>query len=101
MTAETIGHGLIAWGVIILATTFFVARFRAAMPEVALKYPWLPIGLGRKLFGIGIIVFAIEQAVFSKNYQPFVYWLLLPIMSPRLMVTASYYAGWLAGLVRQ
>jgi hypothetical protein len=61
--------------------------------------PWLPVSWSRRLVMAAIVLFGLQQA-WTSNYEPLVFWLLLPAFSPRIMGTCFYYAGRLAALFR-
>jgi hypothetical protein len=104
MAMTTLGHFLLVIGGGLIVMVLYAMALNYAlcsvMPEAALRYPWLPIGWGRRVFGAAIIMFAIWQAVYGNNYQPFVFWLLLPFFSPRVVIAAGYCASRLSGLVQ-
>lgn len=54
--------------------------------------PWLPIGWGRRLLGAGIIALGIYGLAIG-NYEVFVWWILLPLMSPRTMGEVVHAGG--------
>ncbi len=68
----------------------------AAALSGALLSTWLPVGWGRRALMIGIIILGFEESI-RGNLQPLVWWLLLPVFSPRLMGEAAYFVGRLLG----
>ena len=46
-----------------------------------------------------IFAFGLQQAAIG-NYQPLLWWLLLPFFSPRIVGEATYFMGRLVRLVR-
>ena len=62
--------------------------------------PWLPVDWARRLLILGIVALGIEESV-RGNYEPLLWWLLLPMFSPRLMGELAYYAGKLTGTTRR
>lgn len=72
-------------------------QHHAAAVAGSLTRPWLPYGVGRRLIMLAIIALGIQQAIVG-NYQPLLWWLLLPTFSPRLMDLTSYTVGRIAGV---
>ena len=62
--------------------------------------PWFPLDWTRRLLMLGIFALGIEESV-RGNYQPLLWWLLLPMFSPRLMGELAYFAGKLAGSIHR
>ena len=56
----------------------------AASLSGVLLSSWLPYGTSRRLLMVGIIILGI-YGLFVENYQIFVWWLLLPAFSPRIV----------------
>jgi hypothetical protein len=56
----------------------------AALLSGTLMSGWLPYGIKRRLLMIGIILLGIYGILF-ENYGVFVWWLLLPAFSPRIV----------------
>ena len=49
-----------------------------------LLHPWFPESWGRRLVMVGIVCLGLQQA-WVGNYEPLIFWLLLPLFSPRIM----------------
>ena len=64
---------------------------QARLAGVLLR-PWLPFDWGRRLIMIGILAFDVYGLV-VENYQVFLWWLLLPCFSPRIVGEVSYFLG--------
>ncbi len=64
----------------------------AASLSGVLLSSWLPYGTSRRLLMVGIIILGI-YGLFVENYQVFVWWLLLPAFSPRIMGEAAHFWG--------
>ena len=62
--------------------------------------PWLPADWGRRLIMMGIVVLGAQQAFWVGNYEPLVWWLLLPLFSPRIVGFGAYFLGRLSALFR-
>jgi len=58
--------------------------------------PWFPISWSRRLIMAAIFLFGLQQA-WIGNYEPMVWWLLLPLFSPRIMGEAAFLWGRLSG----
>ena len=56
----------------------------AALLSGTIMSGWLPYGIKRRLLMAGIIILGI-YGLFVENYQVFVWWLLLPAFSPRIV----------------
>lgn len=65
----------------------------------SLMSPWLPVDWTRRLIMFGIVALGIQQAM-AGNFQPLVWWLLLPLFSPRIVGEAAYAAGRITSLFR-
>jgi hypothetical protein len=68
-------------------------QLHAAKLAGALHSPWLPVAWSRRLIMIAIVLFGVQQAWWSGNYEPLVWWLLLPVFSPRIIGECSYFIG--------
>jgi hypothetical protein len=66
----------------------------------AILSPWLPVSRGRRLIMLGIILLGIQQALWASNYQPLLWWLLLPFFSPRIVGECAYFVGVLRRVLR-
>lgn len=55
--------------------------------------PWLPASGGRRIIMLGIVLLGIQQAWAVQNYEPFLWWLLLPCFSPRVVGECAYFFG--------
>lgn len=62
----------------------------------ALMSPWLPVDWPRRLLMAAIFLLGLQQASVG-NYQPFIWWLALPLFSPRIMGELAYFFGRLRG----
>src|SRR5882724_4192 len=68
-------------------------ELHAARLAGVIHSPWLPISGGRRLIMLGIVVLGIQQAWWAANYQPLLWWLLLPLFSPRIIGECDYFIG--------
>jgi hypothetical protein len=75
-------------------------ELHAARLAGAILSPWLPVSWGRRLIMLGIVLLGIQQAWWAGNYQPFLWWLLLPFFSPRIVATCAFYLGRVARYFR-
>jgi hypothetical protein len=66
----------------------------------ALLSPWFPVDWRRRLIMAGIIVLGVQQAVWAGNYEPLLWWLLLPAFSPRIVGWCAYFVGAVTSKVR-
>lgn len=55
--------------------------------------PWLPVSTGRRLIMLVIVILGFQQAIWYENYQPFLWWFLLPFFSPRVVGEVVHLAG--------
>jgi len=55
--------------------------------------PWLPVSGGRRLIMLGIVLLGPTTALWVGNYEPFVWWFLLPFLSPRIVGECAYFVG--------
>jgi hypothetical protein len=72
-------------------------ELHAASLSGALSSPWLPVSWSRRLIMAAILLLGIQQS-WTGNYQPLLWWLLLPFFSPRIMGECYHFAGRVAGL---
>src|SRR6266536_4109083 len=68
-------------------------ELHAARLAGVLLRPWLPVDWKRRLIMAGIVLLGIQQAAWADNYRPFLWWLLLPAFSPRIMGECAYFLG--------
>lgn len=68
-------------------------QLHAAKLVGALHSPWLPVAWSRRLIMIAIVLLGVQQAWWSGNCEPLIWWLLLPFFSPRIMGECSYFIG--------
>jgi hypothetical protein len=59
-------------------------EFHASALAGSLLRNWFPVSNGRRLIMLGIVLLGIYE-MFGNNYQPLVYWLILPFFSPRIV----------------
>jgi hypothetical protein len=57
-----------------------------------LLHPWFPVSWSRRLIMAVIVLFGLQQA-WTDNYEPLVFWLLLPLFSPRIMGECAFLLG--------
>lgn len=67
-------------------------RHAAALAGQILS-PWLPVSGTRRVIMLGIVLLGPITAWWAGNYQPFVWWLLLPFFSPRIMGECAFFLG--------
>ncbi|MBT6329469.1 MAG: hypothetical protein HOJ34_06765 [Kordiimonadaceae bacterium] len=65
---------------------------QAALLSGTIMSGWLPYGIKRRLLMAGIIILGI-YGLFVENYQVFVWWLLLPAFSPRIVGEITLFYG--------
>jgi hypothetical protein len=70
-------------------------QLHAAKLAGVLMRPWLPVPWSIRIIMAAILLFGLQQA-WVGNYQPLVWWLLLPFFSPRIMGECAYFLGVLA-----
>lgn len=46
----------------------------------------------------GIVLFGVQQVWWAQNFEPLLWWLLLPFFSPRIMGEAAHAASRLIGV---
>jgi hypothetical protein len=68
-------------------------QLHAAKLAGALHSFWLPVTWSRRLIMIAIVLLGIQQAWWSGNYEPLIWWLLLPFFSPRIIGECAYWVG--------
>ena len=74
-------------------------ELHAAALAGTLLRPWFPVSWTRRLIMAAIFLFGLQQAA-TGNYQPLVWWLLLPFFSPRIMGEAAFLLGKCARVIR-
>lgn len=74
-------------------------QLRAATLAGRLHHPWLPVSWSRRLIMAAIVLFGLQQA-WTGNYEPMVFWLLLPLFSPRVVGECALFVGRVAWLFR-
>jgi len=74
-------------------------ELHAARLSGAILRTWLPMSGIRRLIMLGIVLLGLQQA-WVGNYQPMLWWLLLPFFSPRIVGTGAYYLGAVARVFR-
>ena len=62
---------------------------------------WLPVDWGRRLIMIAIVALGLYYAIMEENFEPLLWWLVLPIFSPRIGGMVSYFIGALTGGKKQ
>lgn len=67
-------------------------ELHAAKLAGALLRPWFPIAWRGRLIMAAIICIGLEQA-WVGNYEPMIFWLLLPLFSPRVMGECAFLWG--------
>jgi hypothetical protein len=67
-------------------------ELHAARLAGVLSHPWLPMSWTRRLIMAAIFIFGVQQA-WVGNYQAMVWWILLPLFSPRIVGECSYFMG--------
>jgi hypothetical protein len=65
-----------------------------------LASPWFPVPWSRRLIMAAIFLFGVQQALIG-NYEPMLWWLLLPLFSPRLVGEAANLFGAAARLLHR
>jgi hypothetical protein len=89
----------------ILATEPLTAKQRkdleihAASLAGVIMHPWFPVAWSRRLIMVAIVLLGFQQAVWVGNYEPFLWWLLLPFFSPRIVGGCAYAFGSLTRLL--
>jgi GYF domain 2 len=73
-------------------------KLHAARLAGVLCHPWFPMSWGRRLIMAAIFLFGLVQAAIG-NYQPMLWWLLLPVFSPRIVGEAAHLMGRVRGLM--
>jgi hypothetical protein len=68
-------------------------QLHAAKLAGALHSPWLPAAWSRRLIMIAIVLLGVQAAWWSGNYEPLIWWLLLPFFSPRIIGECAYFIG--------
>ena len=67
-------------------------ELHAARLAGSLLHPWFPVYWSRRLIMGAIFLFGLQQA-WTGNYEPMLWWLLLPLFSPRIMGEAGFLWG--------
>jgi hypothetical protein len=75
-------------------------QLRATALAGKLFHPWFPVSWSRRLIMVAIVLFGLQQA-WTGNYEPMVFWLLLPLFSPRIVGECALAIGRVAGRFRQ
>lgn len=60
-------------------------QLHAAALAGALLHPWFPVDWVRRGIMIAIVFLGVQQG-FAGNYEAMLFWLVLPLFSPRLVV---------------
>jgi hypothetical protein len=71
----------------------------AAALAGSLLHPWFPVAWRGRLIMAGIVLLGLQQA-WTGNYEPMIFWLLLPFFSPRIMGECAFMLGKVARLFR-
>jgi hypothetical protein len=74
-------------------------ELHAARLAGVLLRPWCPMTVRGRLIVVGIVLLGLQQA-WVGNYEPLVFWLLLPFFSPRLMGECAFLIGRVGRLLR-
>jgi hypothetical protein len=72
-------------------------KLHAAALSGQLLSPWFPVYWSRRLIMAAIFLFGIQQS-WTGNYEPLLWWLLLPTFSPRIVGECAFFAGRVARL---
>lgn len=75
-------------------------QIHAASLAGAILNPWFPISWSLRLIMVAIVLLGAQQAIWVGNYQPLIWWLLLPFFSPRIVGFAAYSLGVLSRFFR-
>lgn len=67
-------------------------EIHAARLAGVLLRPWFPVSWGARLMMAAIVLFGLQQA-WVGNYEPLVFWLLLPFFSPHIKGLCAFYIG--------
>ena len=68
-------------------------ELHAASLAGVLLHPWFPVSWPRRLIMAGIFLLGVQQAAWVGNYEPLLWWLLLPFFSPRIMGECAFFLG--------
>jgi hypothetical protein len=68
-------------------------ELHAARLAGVLLHPWFPVSWTRRLIMAGIFLVGILWTAWVGNYEPLLWWLLLPFFSPRIMGECYYFIG--------
>jgi hypothetical protein len=63
-------------------------ELHAARLAGVLLHPWFPVFWTRRLIAAAIFLFGFQEA-WIGNYKPMLWWLLLPLFSPRIVGEAA------------
>jgi hypothetical protein len=74
-------------------------ELHAAKLSGVLHHPWFPVAWRGRLIMAGIVLLGLQQAL-TGNYEPLIFWLLLPFFSPRIMGECAFLIGKMRRLVR-
>jgi hypothetical protein len=61
-------------------------KLHAARLAGVLLHPWFPVSWTNRLIMARIFLLGVQQAIWARNYEPLLWWLLLPLLSPRIVV---------------
>jgi hypothetical protein len=75
-------------------------EIHAAALAGLIMHPWLPMSWARRLIMVAIVLLGGQQAIWAGNFQPLVWWLLLPFFSPRIVGYGAYSLGVLSRFLR-
>jgi hypothetical protein len=67
-------------------------EIHAARLAGAVLHPWFPMSWTRRTIMVAIVLVGMQQA-WVGNYQPLIWWLLLPVFSPRLVGECTFVIG--------
>jgi hypothetical protein len=73
-------------------------ELHAARLSGILLSPWLPVTFRSRLIAAGIILLGLQQA-WTGNYEPLVFWVLLPFFSPRIVGEGAFLLGRIRRLI--
>jgi hypothetical protein len=74
-------------------------ELHAAKLAGVLLRPWLPVSRRGRLIMAGIVLLGLQQA-WTGNYEPMIFWLLLPFFSPRIVGECAFLVGKVSRLLR-
>jgi len=67
-------------------------KLHAAKLSGVLLHPWFPVAWRGRLIMAGIVLLGLQQA-WVGNFEPMIFWLLLPLFSPRIMGECAFLFG--------